>query len=216
MEAEPSNFSEMLRAQLAQASDQAVAGPVGASSTLVPVQSEPHTVADPADSVSAQAKSPIDDRMARVIQQAQQVRAEREAWKREQEQHKADLEELARYRELKAHAKDDPVAIAETFGYKPDEYATLLVEKGAFTPEKRLIFEQRKELEELKTWKNQFEQQQKEQRNAYAYNQTVGALRNFADQAGEQYDLIRRTGAYDLVIQKFHEHYQRTRGSRGS
>lgn len=150
-----------------------------------------------------------DPRMQKVIAEAQRVRAERDAVKAERAQMQADLAELARYRQLKAIAKEDPVAWAEEGGYKPDEYATTLMEKGSMSPERRKILEQQKELNEIKSWKQSFEQQQAQQQTQSYYQTVVGGMREFAESAGDAYDLVRRTNSYDKVLQLQQQQFEK-------
>jgi len=155
----------------------------------------------------------FDSRMAKLANQAQKVRQEQLAIKAEREKLAADMAELERYRQLKAIAKEDPVALAEAFEYKPDEYAATLMEKGSMSPERRRLLEQAKEINDLKSWK----QQQEEQARQQSLQQSAGAVRRemeeFAAAAGEQYDLVRRTGAFDKVLARISMHYQQTQAA---
>lgn len=153
----------------------------------------------------------VDDyerRMQKVLSQAQRVQAEKQAFAAEQARFKADMDELAQYRELKARAKDDPVSVAETFGYKPDEYATLLMEKGSLTPERRKILEQQKELQDLKSWRQQQEQQQQQAQVQQLYNSVQHEMASFVAEHAEQYDLVHRTRSYDRVLKEVQTQYQ--------
>lgn len=151
-----------------------------------------------------------DGRMAKIMAQAQKVRQEREQFAAERAQHETDLAELARYRQLKSIAKEDPVAWAEEGGYKPDEYATTLMEKGSLNPERRKILEQQRELNDMKAWRASVEQQQAEQQKQGYYNNVRRDMEAMAEANAEQYDLVRRTGSYDKVLSKITEHYQLT------
>lgn len=156
---------------------------------------------------------PTDDfekRMGKVMAQAQKVQADRSAFAAEQAQHKADMAELARYRELKARAKEDPVAWAEEGGYQPDQYAAQLIEKGSLTPEKRKILEQGQELQELKSWRTKQEQAQVQAQNNALYGQVRTDLEAFASQNVEAFDLVHRTKSYDRVLSHIQDHFKRT------
>ncbi len=163
--------------------------------------------ASPAEAAPVPEAPRTDPRMAKVIAEAQRVRAERDAVKQERAQMQADMAELARYRQLKAIAKEDPVAWAEEGGYKPDEYATTLMEKGSMSPERRKILEQQKQLNELSQWKTSFEAKQQEQAMQQQYGTVQNQLKDYASKAGEQYDLVARTGSYDKVLMKIQEQY---------
>ncbi len=164
-------------------------------------------VAPEAAPTAAPVPEPVreDPRMSKVIAEAQRVRAARAAVKAERAQMQADMAELARYRQLKAISKEDPVAWAEEGGYKPDEFATTLMEKGSMSPERRKILEQQKELNEIKTWKNDFQKQQQQAQMQQQYSTVQSQLKQYATQAGEQYDLVARTGSYDQVLAKIQE-----------
>lgn len=151
-----------------------------------------------------------DPRMARVIAEARKNQAEKQAIAQERAQIKAELEELARFREMKARATEDPVAWAEMGGFKPDEYATVLMEKGSLTPERRKLLEQQKEINELRDWRQQMQEQQELQQGRQLYQTVRQEMEGFASAAGETYDLVHRTGSYDDVLKVIQKHYQET------
>lgn len=183
--------------------------------TSVPAPSMNAAESAPEAAQAAQASAPRqepsieDKRLAKVIAEAQKVRAERQAFQQDQSRHKQDMEELAQYRNMKALAKEDPVAWAEFGGYKPDEYATTLMEKGSMSPERRKIIEQQRELNEIKSWKNNFEQQQQEAQLQNQYQSVVSEMSQFG-RGDDTYDLVHRTKSYDLVLAKINQHYQAT------
>lgn len=154
--------------------------------------------------------SDYDKRMAKVMAAAQKVQAERQAAKQEAAKLAADMAELARYRELKARAKEDPVGWAELAEIQPDEYATLLMDKGSFSPERKKILEQQKQLNELATWKQQQEEQARQAEHQRVYQGAVQQVRSAVESAGDAYDLVQRTGAYDQVIKVIQDHYMAT------
>lgn len=176
------------------------------SSSDAPAEA-PEAPPSPAEAALVPEAPKADPRMAKVIAEAQRVRAERDAVKQERAQIQADMAELARYRQLKAIAKEDPVAWAEEGGYKPDEYATTLMEKGSMSPERRKILEQQKQLNDLNSWKTNFEKQQQQQVMQQQYGTVQTQLKDYAAKAGEQYDLVSRTGSYDKVLMKIQEQY---------
>lgn len=182
---------------------------------FVPTQDMSSDVA-PAGPAAPQAVPPPakdqlnDDRMAKVLSQAQKVQSDRQQLAQERAQHAADLAELNRYRQLKAIAKDDPVAWAEEGGYKPDEYATTLMEKGSMSPERRKIIEQQRELNDLKSWQQDQVRSQQVQQQQALKSRVDSDMQAFAAENSERYDLVSRTGAYDQVLGKIQEHFLRT------
>ncbi len=227
--ADISDLNNVLRAQFA-AAEGGTATPVTAADLQadeINTQAPPipgfnkgtvkQDVVEPVEAAPEPARSPKpakevepDTRMQKVIAQAQQVRAEREAFKREQAQNEADRAELAQLRELKARAKEDPVAWAEIGGFKPDEYAAVLIDKGAVTPERRTAWEHKKQIESLTNRLDQYEAHAAQQTQQNQYNQVMNEMKAFADHSGEAYDLIRRSGDYQRVLTKIDEHYQTT------
>jgi hypothetical protein len=171
----------------------------------VEVNAEPQTGSVDVNKTVAEPPADFDKRMAKIIAQSQKVQAERQAFAAEQAKLKADMDELARFRELKARAKDDPVSVAETFGYKPDEYATVLMEKGSLTPERRKILEQQQELNDLKSWRAKQEEERKQAEAQRHYVETRQGLEKFAGESAEQYDLVLRTKNFDRVLAKVQE-----------
>lgn len=164
-----------------------------------------------AEKAAAPAPDPkFESRMSKLTAQAQKVRQEQAALKAERDQMAADLAELQRFRELKGLAKEDPVAVAEAFGFKPDEYATTLIEKGAMSPERRKLLEQAKEINELKTWQKQQVEQAEAQRRQALISGTMKEFQDFASAAGDKYDLVKRTGAYGEVLKRVEKHYLET------
>lgn len=179
----------------------------------------PEEAQEVAEQVVAQAKAapvkeaPADDydkRMAKVMAAAQKVQAERQAAKQEATQWAADKAELARYRELKARAKEDPVGWAELAEIQPDEYATLLMDKGSFSPERKKILEQQKQLNELASWKEQQEAQRRQQEEQYVRHQVINEVDAEIAKHGDRFDLVHRTKSHSAVIQEIQEHYNKT------
>jgi hypothetical protein len=157
------------------------------------------------------APSPADARMAKVLGEAQKVRAERAAVAQERAQYQAELQELAQFRQMKAIAKEDPVAWAEFGGYsKPDEYATTLMEKGTMSPDRRKILEQAQQLNSMQQKFQQFEQKQQQAQVQGHYQTVVGELTQFATQNADRFDLVARTKSYDQVLGVINQHYQAT------
>lgn len=175
-----------------------VATEVVAKAKAAPVKAEPA----PSDD--------YDRRMAKVMAAAQKVQAERQAAKQESVQMKADMEELARYRELKARAKEDPVGWAELAEIKPDEYATMLMDKGSFSPERKKILEQQKQLNELQSWKQEQETQRRQQEENYVRNQVVNEVEAEIAKHGDRFDLVQRTKSHAAVIDEIVKHYNST------
>lgn len=214
MDSQPQSFAELLKVQLQQAEAPGEQAPPSAKTSEVAPEGRQNV--SPNDTLPASGSQDVkrepqnDPRLAKLIQQSQQVRAEREAWKKEQEQYKADLAELQQLRELKQRAKEDPVSWAELGGYKPDEYAAALIDKGAMTPERRKIFEQQKELNEMKAWRQSVEEREQKAAQQAQYNQLVESLKGLANDHNDKFDLVKRAGAYDLALQKWQEHYNKT------
>lgn len=75
------------------------------------------------------------------------------------------------------------------------------------SPERRKILEQQQQLNELNSWKQSFEQKQQQQVMQQQYGTVQSQLKDYAKQAGEQYDLVSRTGAYDQVLAKIQEQF---------
>lgn len=167
---------------------------------------EPQESAQPAP--RAPKAAPDDGRMAKIVAQAQKVQADRQALAQEKAEHAADMAELARMRALRAISKEDPVAWAEEGGYKPDEYATTLMEKGSLNPERRRLLEQQKEISELKSWKQQQVEQQAAQQQSHYKNAAQQEMVAALDTFGDTYDLVKRTKSYDRVLDKITEHYR--------
>jgi hypothetical protein len=182
---------------------------LGFETTEAPPAPEP-AQPDKTEAPSSPSVSDFDTRMAKVMSQAQKVQQERQAFAAEQAKFKADLEELARFRDLKARAKEDPVSVAETFGYKPDEYATVLMEKGSLTPDRRKILEQSQEIQELKGWRQKQEEAAQAAQQQQLYQNSRSMLEQFAATNAEKYDLIHRTGAYDRVLHHIQNHWNQT------
>lgn len=212
------NMNDLFRAQLAGEDvklpgPEVIAPPIKGFGTGT-VKQDAATVAEAepelTPAVSAKPAVEPDTRMQKVIAQAQQVRAERETFKREQMQSDADKAELQQLREMRTRAKEDPVAWAEAGGFKPDEYAAVLIDKGAVTPERRKAWEQSKQIEQLTSRLDQYEQQQTQRKQQSDYNQVIDEMKAFAESSGETYDLIRRSGDYQRVLTKIDQHYQTT------
>lgn len=162
----------------------------------------------PVNPNAAQIKDDFEKRMSKVMSQAQKVQADRQQVAAERQQHAADLAELARYRELKARAKEDPVAWAEEGGYQPDQYAAQLIEKGSLTPERRKILEQQQELQELKSWRQSQEAQQAQAQTQQHYSTVRSQLASFGQENPEQFDLVHRTKSYDRVLSAIQQEYK--------
>ncbi len=204
MDGQDISVNDALRNQLAQftAAPEAQQAPA-----QEPAAQAPAPAPEPSQQAAPAAQDP---RMAKVIAQAQQVRAEREAFKREQAQFEADRQELAHLRELKARAKEDPVGWAEAGGYKPDEYAGVLMDKGAVTPEKRKIWEQEQKIGKLESRLNSWEQEKQQNTEQQYYNHVINEMKQVVASAGENYDLVQRMGAYPLVFQRIQQHFTET------
>lgn len=216
MNAPPVTVAQQLRQDLQQAFEpittQHPAPQTGFSPAEAPVDAPaaPTAPSEQSGGVKPPSEPVQDPRMARVIEAARKNQAEKAAIAAERAQMKADLDELARYREMKARAKEDPVAWAEEGGFKPDEYATTLMEKGSLTPERRRLLEQQREINELREWREQFQQQQQLAQGKQLYNTVRQEMEGFASQAGETYDLVHRTKSYDDVLRVIQKHYEET------
>ncbi len=173
-------------------------------------ESVPAPESQPGREVAPKVDVDHERRKALIMDQAQRMQAERQQFAQERAQHAQDLKELARYRDLKARAKEDPVGIAEEFGYEPDKYATTLVEKGALTPEKRRLIEQAQEIKDLKSWRAQQEQQAQANQQQTLQNQVFSEFEQFAASRDGEFDLVHRTKSYDKVLAKIVDHHRRT------
>lgn len=195
-------------------------GAVEAPAPTAAAEAESAEVAqEEAEAVVEQAKTapvktpPVDDyekRMAKVMAAAQKVQAERQAAKQEAAQHAADMAELARFREAQARSREDPVGWAELGKIQPDEYATLLMDKGSFSPERKKILEQQKQLNELASWKEQQVAQARQQEEQYVRQQVVSEVDAEIAKHGERFDLVSRTKSHGAVIDEIVKHYNAT------
>ena len=188
---------------------------VGQAPKLV-VEGEPEPQAEAAPEAPAPKQAPqrempdFDQRMQKLSGAQRKLQEERAAIKAERDAHSQEMAEFQRYKELKSRAKEDPVAWAEEGGFKPDEYATHLMEKGSFSPERRQLLEQKRELDELKSWRSEQEQSRKAQEFQGLQNQIMGEMHNIAQSSDGQFDLVTRTGAYPQVLKEIQDHYVST------
>ena len=213
MNAPPVTVAQQLKQDLQAAFEPAVTQHPNPQTGFAPSEPTPEPAAPPVEQsggIKPPSDGQADPRMARVIAEARKNQAEKQAIAQERAQIKAELEELARFREMKARATEDPVAWAEMGGFKPDEYATVLMEKGSLTPERRKLLEQQKEINELRDWRQQMQEQQQLQQGRQLYDTVRKEMEGFASAAGETYDLVHRTGSYDDVLKVIQRHYEET------
>ena len=173
--------------------------------------------AEPATPRNEVRQAPTSDdlapRFAKLNAASAKLQQERQQFKMEMEQRKADFEELQRLREARARAKEDPVTWAKLAGFEqPDEYAVTLVDKGAMTPDRRRIIEQEKELRELKSWREQQETERREAAQQAQQRQMLDQIAQFgkSEENAERFDLVNRLGVHHLVLEEIKAHWQRT------
>lgn len=183
--------------------------PAPAAKAAPPPAPEPEPVAEePAPAPPQQDRlADFEKRLAKLQTVGLKTQQEREALKAEREAFRAEQEEYRKFQEIRARAKEDPVAWAELGGFKPDEYATTLVEKGSFSPERKRLIEQQQKINELEQWRQeQIAAQQKAAADAQM-NQVISEMRQFEP---EKFDLVHRTNAYKEVMAEYQRHWEAT------
>lgn len=206
----PTDINSILRASF----EGAPAAPAPALAEASPANTD--TVQPPppgpaAPSAPTPTETAPDARLQKLIAAQQQARQEHLTRRQELTLAEQDRRDLDEYRALKARAKEDPVAWAEAGGYKPDEYAATLIDKGAMTPERRQLMEVRKELNELKSFRAEYSAQQERATTERNHALVVGELTRIAESDGEAYDLVKRVpGAYNSAINRVLSHYRDT------
>lgn len=182
----------------------------------VPAQpAQPAQPVQPAESATPAAlpapPAADDIRITRLIEAQKQARQEHLARKQELTLAEQDRRELDEYRALKERAKDDPVAWAEAGGYKPDEYAATLMDKGAMTPERRALLEVNKKLAKFEEFQQNYAKQQEQTRVEQQHSLVTGEMARIAQADPETYDLVARVpGAYNHALQRIVSHYRET------
>ena len=198
MQSEFVNISDALEAQLGdQLNPQAEqAAPPSAEA---PIEQPVHTqLAD------------LDQRMGKLSSASQKLQAERQAFAEERKQFAAQQAEYARIKQVLDSAKEDPVALAELAGYRPDEYATTLIEKGTLSPERRRILELEKQVQEDRAWRQDFEAKQAQQGQQDLQETVMGQLKQFGQSAGDKYSLVHQMDRYQDVMGVIQQHYMQT------
>lgn len=174
-----------------------------------PVQ--PAVPAAPATAPVAPAPVADDARIARLVEAQKQARQEHLARKQELTLAEQDRRELDEYRALKERAKEDPVAWAEAGGYKPDEYAATLMDKGAMTPDRRRLLDQEKRIAKLDAFVAESRAQQEQARVEQQHSLVTSEMARIAQADPETYDLVARVpGAYNHALQRIVSHYRET------
>lgn len=168
-----------------------------------------------AKSVKTEAKSPpdVDKRLEKLSAASQRLISERQKFAEERKQYEKELAEARQWREIVQNAKEDPVSLAELAGIEPDKYATLLLEKGSLTPERRRVLENEKKVRSLEERLQQKEVAERE-REAVQTKQQV--LRQIATQlrrdeeVSAKFELVNELGRYEDVLKIIEEEYHRS------
>lgn len=170
---------------------------------------EPEPVVEeaPAPAPQPDRLADFEKRLAKLQNVGLKTQQEREALKAERDAFRAEQEEFRKFQEIRARAKEDPVAWAELGGFKPDEYATTLVEKGSFSPERKRLIEQQQKINELEQWR---QEQVAAQQKAAADAQMAQVVREMSQFEPEKFDLVHRTNSYQEVMAEYQRHWEAT------
>jgi hypothetical protein len=151
-----------------------------------------------------------DPRFEALIRENERLKAQLPREQPKNQPTEQDLADAKVYRDLQARKDYDPVGVAEHFGYKPDEYALKLREMGAMTPERRELMEHKRELAEMRAWKQEITQQQTQSQVQQREQQAFQQLKDYASKQGDKYDTVLRSDiGLARVAQVAQEHYAR-------
>jgi len=136
------------------------------------------------------------------------IRRQQTMFEEQQKAMKADLEELQRFREVKAQAKKAPNKVLELFGMDQDEFTAAMANGEMATPEREDIWKVQEEVKGLRSdIKKEWEEIHKKQAA-----QEIDKLRLNVQQlltSSEKYELASLEGP-DAILNEIGTHWQNT------
>ena len=147
--------------------------------------------------------------MAMIAREQKRIAAEKAELQKEREAAKQAQSELSKWQSLQTKIKENPLAVLNELGMDYNKLIEAELQRQAeeADPTKRKIREIEQQLSAEREAKKQLEIQREKDNALSLKRQYVSNIKNFIDQNGEQYELLKVNGAETDVFDKMQDLY---------